>query len=519
VARCFGSERTLLWAKRRIDDAVRETQLGVCVRVQAVRWPPLSTTDLVVTGVDRDAQQPAAQPARWTAERPQASERTEQRVLRCVSSILSVAKRAVADVVHLALEGLNQRVERRDIASLGSVQRVFERGRLGLHRAMLPSGRLRYGTWAVSVLRWLPSVLLLLPWLVGSQAPSNADRIRDVAGPNTFSLFDWETQHVAADLGPLISRLIAPSHPDDADAATLRAYFGDRSTRDQWRPAAQAAIERLVNQAYTDDGLKQHQPLPTAGLFPPVLTVVTPPPNVLVISPRADIRVVDSQVLQPMDVAAQERLEASADSTGISSLVAPIGGLATYPSMVLDDDSAQRVLASVAHEWMHQYLIFYPLGQGYWNSQETREINETTAEMVGQEVGTQIASAEGLGLPPPTNQPATPAPARAAFDFTMFMRETRQQTEQLLAGGRVDDAEAYMRNRRDELQQHGYYIRKLNQAYFALYGSYGESFAASPANPIPGLLHKLRDQSSTLGEFAVKVRGITTVAELRQAAG
>jgi hypothetical protein len=81
----------------------------------------------------------------------------------------------------------------------------------------------------------------------------------------------------------------------------------------------------------------------------------------------------------------------------------------------------------------------------------------------------------------------------------------------------VDAAEAYMRARRDELQRHGYSIRKLNQAYFALYGSYGEGFAASPANPIPGLLHRLRDQSASLGDFLVRVRGITTVAQLRQA--
>ena len=86
-----------------------------------------------------------------------------------------------------------------------------------------------------------------------------------------------------------------------------------------------------------------------------------------------------------MDIAAQERLEASADSTGVSSLVAPIGGLATYPSMVLDEDTPEHVLAAVAHEWVHQYLVFYPLGAGYWNSQETREINgrklATTAEL------------------------------------------------------------------------------------------------------------------------------------------
>ncbi len=369
----------------------------------------------------------------------------------------------------------------------------------------------------VNWLRWLPSVVLLLPWLFSAPAPSNADRIRDAASPEAFSLLDWETRHVAADLGPLVSGLITPAQSQDPDAATLRAYFADQPAREGLRPGAQAAIQRLISQAYVDHGLKQAQPLPTPGLFPPVLAVLTPPPNVLVIAPRTELRVVGSSVLQPMDVTAQEQLETSADSTGVSSLVAPIGGLATYPSMVLDDDSAQRVLAAVAHEWMHQYLIFYPLGQGYWNSQETREINETTAELVGQEIGTEITNAVGLAAPPTASSPPPARRGRPTFDFTGFMRETRQQTEQLLAKGRVDDAEAYMRARRDELQQHGYYIRKLNQAYFALYGSYGDSFAASPANPIPGLLHKLRDQSPSLGDFALKVRGITTVAELRQA--
>ncbi len=73
------------------------------------------------------------------------------------------------------------------------------------------------------------------------------------------------------------------------------------------------------------------------------------------------------------------------------------------------------------------------------------------------------------------------------------MRETRVQTEDFLKVGQVAEAESYMRARRDELQQHGVQIRKLNQAYFALYGSYGEGFAASPSNPIPRLLRTLRE--------------------------
>jgi hypothetical protein len=237
---------------------------------------------------------------------------------------------------------------------------------------------------------------------------------------------------------------------------------------------------------------------------------LAPPPNILVISPRDQIRVISSAVLQSIDIQAQERLEASADSTGVSSLVAPIGGLATYPAMVLEENSAERVLSSAAHEWLHQYLIFYPLGAGYWSSEETREINETTADMVGNEVGSALAKQLNLV------QAATPAPAASqpAFDFRAFMRDTRVQVEAMLAAGQIDAAEAYMRARRDELRQHGYLIRKLNQAYFALYGSYAEGYAASPANPIPNLLRRLRARGS-LADFLFAVRDVTSIAQLR----
>ncbi len=381
---------------------------------------------------------------------------------------------------------------------------------------MLLSGALRYGNDSVNWLRWLPSALLLVPWLLGPLAPSNDARIRELSGPFGFRLLDWETVHLAERASRLWEGLTGSVAASPSDWDTLRAYFGPRARPLELRGAAEIATEHVVAQAYRDVGLTRSEPLATGGLFPPVLVALTPPPNVLVISPRTELRVTSSSVLQAMDVGAQEAVEASADSTGVSSLVAPIGGLATYPSMVLEDDSADRVLSAVAHEWLHQYLVFYPLGAGYWNSQETREINETTAEMIGQEVGMGLA--DTLGLRPRSSPASAPAAATLTFDFRAFMRETRLQAEQLLAGGHVDEAESYMRARRDELRGHGYTIRKLNQAYFALYGSYGEGFAASPANPIPGLLHALRDKSPTLADFVFRVRSITTVAELRQAA-
>ncbi len=379
---------------------------------------------------------------------------------------------------------------------------------------MLPTATLRYGMPTVTLLRWLPGLLLLAPWLLSPVTPANDARIRDLASPVQFRLLDWETVHLAEKLGALWSGLTQAVSTSPSDADTLRAYFGDASRRDALRPAAEAALQRVVANAYQGAGITRSEPVSLPGLFPPVLVTLTAPPNVLVISPRTELRVVGSSVLQAMSVPAQEQLEDSADSTGVSSLVAPIGGLATYPSMVLEEDSPERVLSSVAHEWLHQYLVFYPLGAQYWNSQETREINETTAEMIGVEVGSELARSldlAGTSSPPPS------APVRETFDFQAFMRETRAHTEQLLAAGGVDAAEAYMRQRRDELQTHGYVIRKLNQAYFALYGSYGEGFAASPANPIPMLLHELRDRSATLGDFVFRIRGITSVAGLRQA--
>ncbi|MCA1644405.1 MAG: hypothetical protein LC797_02680 [Chloroflexi bacterium] len=364
----------------------------------------------------------------------------------------------------------------------------------------------------MSVLRWLPGMLLLLPWLLAPATPPNEARWRDLAAPYLFRLLDWETVHLGERAGRLWTGLFGNAAGGPSDADTLRSYFQGTPRPNQLRAQVEAALERLVGQGYQAGGLTRSQPVPLDRLFPPVLVALTPPPNVLVIAPRTELRVTGTSVMQAMDVRAQEQLEAWADSTNVSSLIAPIGGLGTYPSMVLEEDAPDRVLAAVAHEWLHQYLIFYPLGMGYWHSQATREINETTAQMIGQEVGGQVAESVGLA---PKPLPAPSRQGRPAFAFRAFMRETRVQTEQLLGEGQVDQAEAYMRARRDELQTHGYQIRKLNQAYFALYGSYGEGFAASPSNPIPGLLRMLRQQSPSLADFIFRVRGVTTIAELR----
>jgi hypothetical protein len=390
----------------------------------------------------------------------------------------------------------------------------------------------RYWRRASAWLRWLPAVLVLLPWLASTQ-PTVDGRIQQLAAPDSFRLLDWEAVHLAQRADRIWAGLVGGAQPRAGDGAAVAAYVAAQASptaqptgltaasqgaeRQHLRPAAEAAIERAVADVYRRQGAARADWPLLGQLFPPVLIAVTPPPNVLVVSPRTTMRVERSVMLRSdLDGPEQERLEAAADSNDVSSLVVPTGGIATYPSMVLEADTAESVLTSAAHEWAHQYLFFFPLGAGYWDSQETREINETTAELLGQEVGHQALA--DLGLDQPASQPgAAPAPRRRGFDFRRFMRETRQTAEAFLADGQVDAAEQYMAARRDELQTHGIVIRKLNQAYFAFYGSYTEGYAASPANPIPGLVRALRQQSPTAGAFLARIRGITTVDELRQA--
>jgi len=92
----------------------------------------------------------------------------------------------------------------------------------------------------------------------------------------------------------------------------------------------------------------------------------------------------------------------------------------------------------------------------------------------------------------------------AAFDFRAQMRETRVRTDELLAAGKVAEAEAYMEQRRQVFVTNGYPLRKLNQAYFAFYGAYNAEPGGAPAagrDRTGPAVQRLRKQSATLGDF------------------
>jgi hypothetical protein len=69
-----------------------------------------------------------------------------------------------------------------------------------------------------------------------------------------------------------------------------------------------------------------------------------------------------------------------------------------------------------------------------------------------------------------------------------------------------------MEERRQFLATQGYRIRKLNQAYFAFYGTYADD--PTSISPIGVELRKLREQSGSLKEFLDNAAVLTSRQDL-----
>jgi hypothetical protein len=99
------------------------------------------------------------------------------------------------------------------------------------------------------------------------------------------------------------------------------------------------------------------------------------------------------------------------------------------------------------------------------------------------------------------------------------MRETRLRVDDLLEKERIEEAEAYMEERRLLFWENGYRIRKLNQAYFAFHGAYADEPGERGEDPVGPAVLQLRDQSSSLQEFLGQISMLTSFEDLQQLIG
>jgi hypothetical protein len=363
-------------------------------------------------------------------------------------------------------------------------------------------------------------------------------RVLGVGGDGLhFNIQRWETENVVGHLLYEVRSAFTSDPGDSADDEVLIGYFevnreieahratlaadADSETAEvekaldaalDQRSEMESRVERILEEriAAAIRSLDIPAGLPIfsdfAPVWPPVAVELGEPPRVLAVSPRDRIDLVQSDLLKP-DLTLAELLQAEDehDTESFSALVEDTGGVGTYPSNIRHRESYENMLEVVAHEWTHQYLAFYPLGFNYFDNNELRTLNETVANVIGEEIGRQAAAMF------PLDDGDNPSPP-ASIDFRATMRALRLEVDALLAAGQVEKAEQRMEEVRQELADGGVFIRKINQAYFAFHGSYGD--APQSSSPLGPKVADLRGSVASLRDFLRLVQTITSEEEL-----
>lgn len=334
----------------------------------------------------------------------------------------------------------------------------------------------------------------------------------------------------------LLTQIYANPQVEDKEAASesTRAELRELYARqNQIAPLAEAVLQEQVAQVVAELGLTAlGQPVPNVWYH------ATPLPVALIVSPRDRItQTANISLNTDITVDQMAALEARVDEgLNVSSLVVNIGGVGVYPTMIMRTTNLPWLVNTIAHEWIHNYLMFRPLGWFYDHSHESRTMNETTASIAGDEIGALVIERfyPELSPSPPADQHASPLNPeriplpvkrpnpkdlpRPPFDFRHEMYITRVRVDKLLAEGKIEEAEAYMEERRQLFLQNGYLLRKINQAYFAFHGAYADQpGGAAGEDPIGPAVRALRAQSQSLAEFVNRISWMWTLEQLHKA--
>ena len=393
--------------------------------------------------------------------------------------------------------------------------------------------------------------LLSVTIFSGSCAPARGfdSYLRSIVEPYVFSIAGWELRAISREVNEWI---FGRSREVDGEVSIVTDYFestepvkglkseiaairtGDKkgnlasleaelSELERQRAALNLTVEKIIvrqiKEVLAEEGI--FNPIVGSKVsFPPLIFHLDKPPHLLVISPRDRIESVREITLQPgVNLAEMEAIEGEVDNLGVSSLVLELGGLATYPSLVTTEANLRFTLNTVTEEWLHQYLVFKPLGfrylldlAGLARNYEVATINETLVGIVSKELGGIIHEKyynEQESQTSPADNPDS--------EFNREMREIRRAVDRYLAQGEIEKAEQFMEQKRQFLASKGYYIRKLNQAYFAFYGTYADRPAS--ISPIGVELKELRQRTASLKDFLNLVSGMTSRQELKEALG
>ena len=365
-------------------------------------------------------------------------------------------------------------------------------------------------------------------WLKIEQSALDAPFLFE-RGTNKQLVFEYlrVTQQLIQTEGSIEQIFADPAVTDkELNSAFLRTQRDELiAKQNSLAPFAESALQSQLSEALAQLGLT------TAGQpLPPTLYHVSSTPLALIVAPRDHIhQIANVSILPTLTLDEQIKLEDEvARSLDVSTLVVGIGGVGVYPTMVTETTDLRWMLETIAHEWTHNYLNVRPLGLNYSTTPELRTMNETTASIVGNEVGNLVLQnyyPEMLASSPsprlislnqsllPSNRLDDPPP----FDFRAEMHETRVTADEMLAQGKIEEAEAYMETRRQLFWDNGYLLRKLNQAYFAFHGAYADvPGGAAGEDPVGPAVRALREQSDSLEDFINTIAWMTSFEQLQE---
>jgi len=392
--------------------------------------------------------------------------------------------------------------------------------------------------------------LLLVCFLGAGCAPARGfdSSLKSIVEPYRFSIARWESRAIPGRVNRLVfgghekvgdgasvvteyfslveqakalSSKIAQANRGDqhGDLASLQAELDAlKERKEALEGEVVRIIEGQIKSTLAQQGITNpfDKYLRLKFCFPPLNFELEKPPHLLVVSPRDRIESIREILLrQDISLEEMEDIEAQVDKLGVSSLVVELGGLgATYPTFVTNEADLQFTIETAVHEWLHQYLAFKPLGfrylldvTGISRNYEIATMNETVVSMVSKEVSSIVCERYYSGLGKGTcEKPAVDS------EFNREMREIRRAVDRYLAQGEIEQAEEFMEQKQQYLASKGYYIRKLNQAYFAFHGTYADRPAS--VSPIGVELKQLRSQSASLKQFLDTVAAMTSRQDL-----
>ena len=356
---------------------------------------------------------------------------------------------------------------------------------------------------------------------------------RGDVGSHEYSLWKWEANTLLDNafarlgVGPdpgetsgeealrqyftLTSQIRAAEDTESPDLSLLDALTNERAN---YENDVERLVEGYITEAVDGAGLERSLPLFRSKriTWPPVDFELTNPPQLLVRSPRDKIeRAGDTLLKNDLSLRDIENLEDKTTNDDTVSIVVAIGGLAAYPAIVRDDRSYDSLLDTASHEWVHHYLAFFPLGEQWGNGGDAETLNETTANIAGREIANLIRKQHPVDLGEGKDGRAPTGP-RPTIDFNKEMHDLREQVDALLKDGKVTEAEQLMEEKRQYLNDNGIAIRKLNQAYFAFYGTYADS--PQSTNPIGPKIEQVWQKTQDVGVFLKLMREVRDAGDL-----